>query len=94
MKLSKQESKYRKRFIAEKHYDKEEQRIFDQAVIDGQWRYKKAYMDMRKGIKYLFMVVIATRRAGKAIEATSSTAVVAAEAMTRFAEVAKRFCKQ
>ena len=90
MKLSKQESKYRKRFIAEKHYNKAEQRIFDQAVMDGQWRYKKVYINMRKGIIYLFMAVIATKRAGKAIEATGSTMEEASGALVCFSKVSKK----
>ena len=94
MRLSKQESKYRKKFIAEKHYNKAEQQIFDQAVMDSRWRYKEVYIDMRKGVTYLFMAVIAMRRASKAMATVGYTGYVATEALTRFAEATRRVCKQ
>lgn len=43
MQLSRSESKCRKKFIAEHHYNKQQARLFDEAVSYFNMRYKDAY---------------------------------------------------
>lgn len=90
MKLSKKESRYRAKFIAECHYNKEEQRIFDRAVSDTGKRYKELYEDMRSGSVYTFMAEISALRLSRNIRLAGMAAEEAAAIITPFANVARQ----
>ena len=55
--LSNREAKFRKKFIAEHHYNKAEQKIFDEAVRE-QGGYEIFYAAEKVGEYYSFMTVI------------------------------------
>ena len=67
MKLSKNEAKFRKRFIAEYHYRKYEQRIFDDAIKELKTTYKEIYKSVKIGNLYMFMVAIEVSRTTNAM---------------------------
>ena len=62
MKLSKQESKYRTKLIQEQHYNKSEQKTFDDYVLKSNVTYKEIYKEVRKGKLYWFMATIGMQR--------------------------------
>ena len=62
--LSNREVKFRKKFIAEHHYNKAEQKIFDEAVRE-QGGYATVYAAVKIGEYYAFMTVITLRRLSK-----------------------------
>lgn len=68
MRLSKSEEKYRKKFICEQGYNKEEQKIFDEAKRNKDCSYKALYKTVRNGYVYMFMVSIGARRTAEAIK--------------------------
>ena len=82
--LSKSESTHRKKFIQERHYNKKEQKRFDEAKAALDISYKNLYCDMRNGCVYAFMVEISLCRVGKVI---ASASVCANEAIDAFARV-------
>ena len=74
MKLPKTESKYRIKFIQEHHYNKQEQKQFDEAVIGLGLAYKRIYQNVRNGYRYIFMATIATNRLVSAFKKLSVSA--------------------
>lgn len=86
MNLSKAERKYRIKFIQECHYNKAEQRIFDEAVAAMSETYKRIYKSMRNGKIYLFMATITVKRAAKAM---SNACVSVAQATRSFSAIGK-----
>lgn len=48
--LSKNESKYRVKFIQEYHFNKYYQKMLDEEIIKSQLTYKTAYMNFRKNV--------------------------------------------
>jgi hypothetical protein len=62
MKLSKRESKYRIKLIQEHHYNKSEQKTFDDYVLKSNVTYKEIYKEVRKGKLYWFMAIIGMQR--------------------------------
>ena len=66
MRLSKAEYKHRIKFIQECHYNKAEQRIFDEEVAAMGETYKGIYKSMRSGYVYTFMALIVSNRLGRA----------------------------
>lgn len=86
MRLSKAEHKYRIKFIQECHYNKAEQRIFDEAVAAMSETYKRIYKSMRSGKIYLFMATITVKRAAKAM---SNACVSVAQATRSFSAIGK-----
>lgn len=84
IRLSKSEEKYRKRFICEQGYNKEEQRIFDEAKRDKGCSYKILYKTVRSGYVYMFMVSIGTRRAAEAMRKVGIEAEKLADYMYKF----------
>lgn len=81
MKLSKNDDKFRKRFIAEHHYRKNEQRIFDDAIKELKKTYKEVYKSVKNGSSYMFMVVIAASRTAAAMRRSALSIDEAATAM-------------
>jgi len=67
MALSKQESKYRIKFIQEHHYNKFEQKQFDEAKNRLGLSYKELYNNVKNGRTYMFMAVIAANKMAKAM---------------------------
>ncbi len=65
--LSKREAKFRNRFIAEHHYNKLEQCLFDEAVEIGDLSYSFIYKSVRNGTTYWFMTNIELRRLSRAM---------------------------
>jgi hypothetical protein len=55
MRLSKNEAKYRKKFIAEHNYNKVEQMMFDKEISSSPFSYKVVYECVKKGIYFSFM---------------------------------------
>lgn len=86
MRLSKRESKYRVKIIQERHYNKGEQRILDQAAAENGYTYKRIYNAHRRGETYAFMAVIAMTRASKAFAGIGIAASDMAESFGRLAE--------
>lgn len=89
MKLSKKEAKARMKLIQENHYDKEEQRILDEAAAEMPRSYADLYEMHRHGGTYWYNVVIANRRIGRAARALGQTAEEAAEGLRVFAGLAR-----
>lgn len=65
--LSKQESKYRIKFIQEHHYDKFGQKYLDEAKNMLSLSYKELYNNVKNGRTYMFMTVISANRMAKAM---------------------------
>ena len=82
--LSKSEEKYRKKFICEQGYNKEEQRIFDEAKKNKDCSYKALYKTVRSGYVYMFMVSIGARRAAEAMRKVGIEAEKLADYMHKF----------
>ena len=61
--MSKNESKYRIKFIQEYHYNKQEQKEFDEAKLRLGLSYKQIYFNVHCGYTYVFMASISARRA-------------------------------
>ena len=80
------EAKFRKRFIAEYHYNKVEQQMLDEVVKNGNLSYSFVYKAVRKGTEYLFMTDIALRRLSRTIMNFCITITVAAKSFSNFAE--------
>lgn len=66
MKLSKAEEKYRKKFVQEHHFNKEEKKIFREAQKSLNIPFKKIYIDCKTGKSYAFLLNISTMRMNKA----------------------------
>jgi hypothetical protein len=60
--LTKAESKYRTKVIQEYHFNKQEQRIFDNAKVKMGLSYKTIYTDMQNGKDFTFALEIKGRR--------------------------------
>lgn len=84
--MTAKERKYRIKFIQEHHYNKAEQRIFDEAVASMDDTYKAVYKSMRSGNIYLFMATITVKRAAKAM---SNACVSVAQATKYFSAIGK-----
>lgn len=84
--LSKAEYKYRMKFIQECHYNKSEQRIFDEAVTSMDDTYKMLYKSMRSGNTYMFMATIAAKRMAKSM---SNVCVSVMQATKIFSAIGK-----
>lgn len=83
--LSKSEEKYRKKFICEYRFNKNEQRIFDTAKIAEGFSFKEVYLNMKKGKPYYyFMFKIAGARACRAFSHLGSEAEKLADYMHKF----------
>lgn len=67
MQLSKQERKYRIKFIQEHHYNKFEQKQFDKAKDKLGMSYKELYNNVKNGRTYMLMTVISANRMAKAM---------------------------
>ena len=65
--LSKRELKYRIKFIQENHYNKFEQRIFDDGIRSHQYTYRQFYKEWRSGRQYWFILEIVNYRASMAV---------------------------
>lgn len=89
MRLSKAEHKYRIKFIQECHYNKAEQRIFDDAVAAMSETYKEVYKSMRNGNIYLFMATITVKRAAKAMSNACVSVVQATRCLSAIGKVIK-----
>lgn len=87
--LSKAEYKYRIKFIQECHYNKSEQRIFDEAVTGMDDTYKAVYKSMRNGQIYLFMATITVTRAAKAMSNTCVSVEQATRCLSAIGKVIK-----
>ena len=75
-KLTKNERKYRIKFIQECHYNKVEQRIFDVEVAAMGETYKGIYKSMRSGYVYMFMATITAQRAARAMANVGETGIL------------------
>lgn len=80
--LSKKEAKYRTKFIQENHYDKAEQRIFDDAKAELGITYKELYKAYRRGEEFLFMLTICFSRVAKAVRNAGISAAQLAESIS------------
>jgi hypothetical protein len=83
--LSNREAKFRKKFIAEHHYNKTEQKIFDEAVRE-QGGYTVVYAAVKRGHTYAFMTVIATRKLSQCIKAFTATASATSKNLAQITE--------
>lgn len=90
MQLSRKEQIFRIKFIQECHYNKAEQRIFDEAVAAMGETYKRIYKSMRSGYVYTFMALIASNRLSRAFY---NMGVSAAEAAESIQTVIRQFSK-
>lgn len=91
MRLSKREAKARTKLIQENHYNKEEQRILDEAAVEMPRSYSDLYYLHRNGVHLWYSLVIANARIGRAFRATGVTADELAAAVNRFAAATKDF---
>ncbi len=89
MRLSKAEHKYRIKFIQECHYNKAEQRIFDEAVAAMSETYKRIYKSMRSGYVYMFMATITAQRAARAMAKVCVSVVRATKCISAIGKVLK-----
>lgn len=87
--LSRTEYKHRIKFIQECHYNKAEQRIFDDAVAAMSETYKEAYKSMRNGKIYLFMATITVKRAAKAMSNACVSVAQATRCLSTIGKVIK-----
>ncbi len=87
MKLSRQEAKYRIKFIQEHHYNKAEQRLMDATMSLQNTSYAVIYKEARQGIVFSFMAIIATERATKAIRNIGVSAETAAENLLKISRL-------
>ena len=83
--LSNREAKFRKKFIAEHHYNKAEQKIFDEAVRE-QGGYAIVYAAVKVGEYYAFMTVIALRRLSKQLQEFGATASATSKNLAQITE--------
>ena len=83
--LSNREAKFRKKFIAEHHYNKAEQKIFDEAVRE-QGGYAVVYAAVKRGHTYAFMTVIATCKLSQCIKTFSTIVSTASKNISQIAE--------
>ena len=90
MKMSKSERKYRAKFIAEMHYNKEEQREFDLSAPKTEKSFKELYKMRRNGNVFTFMAVIAAGRLSRSLSRMGTTADVAAASLTEVCRVAQQ----
>lgn len=83
--LSNREAKFRKKFIAEHHYNKAEQKIFDEAVRE-QGGYAIVYAAVKVGEYYAFMTVITLRRLSKHLKEFGATASATSKNLAQITE--------
>ena len=83
--LSNREAKLRKKFIAEHHYNKAEQKIFDEAVRE-QGGYAIVYAAVKIGCIYPFMTGIALRKLSQRLREFSATASATSKNLAQITE--------
>ena len=83
--LSNREAKFRKKFIAEHHYNKAEQKIFDEAVRE-QGGYTVVYAEVKKGYIYLFMTGIALRKLLQRLREFNATVSATSKSLAQISE--------
>ena len=84
MRLTKRESKYRLKLIAECQYNKSEQRILDNAAAEDSRSYYDLYNDMRSGRINAYALEIAALRLSSAIRKATVTINEFTETILRF----------
>lgn len=82
--LSKADHKCRMKFIQENHYDKAEQKYFDNAKAIIGLTYKELYMAYRRGDIFYFMYDISVKRVGKVMSKLGVSAQQVTEAFSAF----------
>lgn len=92
MKLSKKEHRYRMKIIQENQYNKEEQRILDEAASEMPRSYKDIYEAQRGGAVYWFMAIIGSMRLTKALFNTGNSIDEITESIGEFGRTAKELC--
>lgn len=92
MKLSKKERRYRMKIIQENQYNKDEQRILDEAASEMPRSYKDIYEAQRGGAVYWFMAIIGSMRLTKALFNTGNLIDEITEAIGEFGGTAKELC--
>lgn len=92
--LSKQELKYRTKFIQEHHYNKSEQRQLDAAIIRLNISYKELYFNVRRGERYSFMAIIACNRATRQFGKLGMIMTAATMAITSLGNALKSYAER
>lgn len=87
--LSKGESKFRKKFIAEHYYNKTEQILFDKAIRNSCLTYSFIYKSVKNGVKYPFMTDIELNRVSRAMMNLGTVMKAAAKGFSFFTEYLK-----
>lgn len=91
MNISKAERKYRIKFIQEHHYNKSEQRIFDEFAMRMSITYKEVYKSMRSGMVFSFMATIVVARASKAIRRASISIAQLGTSLQNITKIIKEY---
>ena len=92
MKLSKKEYRYRMKIVQENHYNKDEQRILDEAASEKTQSYKDIYESQRGGAVYCFMAIIGIMRLARAFANVGESFIETAGVIARFGSAAKETC--
>lgn len=77
------------KIIQENHYNKDEQRILDEAALGKPQSYKDIYESQRGGAVYCFMAIIGSMRLARAFANVGKSFAETAGAIARFGRAVK-----
>lgn len=85
--LSRQEAKYRLKFIQENHYSKAEQKLMDTFMELQNASYKVVYKETCKGCVYSFMEAISANRVAIAIRNCGESAATMSKKLLEVSKI-------